>query len=41
MLQCMSLLMALSGHANRTRVCPLLEQQRTLIGTGVRWLGRE
>jgi hypothetical protein len=34
------LLLAQSGHANRTRECPLLEQQRTLIGTDVEWLGR-
>jgi hypothetical protein len=24
-------LVALSGHSNRTRVCPLLEQQRTNV----------
>jgi hypothetical protein len=32
MLRCMSLLLALSGHSNRTRVCPLLNQH------GQRWI---
>jgi hypothetical protein len=33
-------LLALNGHSRRTRVRPLLKQQRTLIGIGAEWLGR-
>jgi len=32
--------MAHSEQFSRTRVCPLLEQQRTLAETGAVWIGR-
>jgi hypothetical protein len=35
------LFMALSGQSNCPRVCSLLGQQRTKVGIGTEWLGRD
>jgi hypothetical protein len=37
LLQCMSLLMAQSGHGNRAADCPLLGVKRTSVELGNGW----